>query len=113
METLRRTRDSKTFWGIINQVKMRNSGLNILDLNVWYDYLLESFLRQISVVAELAYCHTDSLLDSEITIKEIIDSLLKCKGETAPATDGIRDIFYKNLPPEWIAFLCTFFNKIM
>lgn len=110
--TLSRVKDSKKFWEIINQVKVRNNVSDVLDLKTWHKYLLCSFPFQITESTEFLY-QTNVNLDSVMTVKEIIDSLLKCKGAKAPGPNGIKGIFYKNLPPVWIAYLGIFFNRIM
>lgn len=114
VELLSKVKDSKIFWLIINQVKPKNNMINNLELNKWHEFLFNSFSPQVSSRSELPSLYqADPLLDSNISIKEIIDSLIKCKGDKAPGPDGIRGIFYKSLPPDWIAFLGILFNRIM
>lgn len=94
-------------------MKNKNNVSNSLDLKVWYGFSLESFPIQSTEVTEFSYFNTDPILDSKMAIEEIIKGLLKCKGNAAPRPDGIKGIFYKNLPPEWIAYFCIFFNKVI
>nr|CAI5825589.1 unnamed protein product [Callosobruchus analis] len=55
----------------------------------------------------------DASLDSEFTLTELQNALKSRKDRKAPGSDGISYEFLKNLPPNWILYLNSFFNMIL
>ena len=53
------------------------------------------------------------MLDSEVTISEILQVLKNCKNRKAPGFDEITNEFQKNLTGNWLLYMCVLTNKIM
>lgn len=53
----------------------------------------------------------DPLVDTEITLEEILLKLNKCKNNKAPGAEEISFEFLKSLPENWIIYFFIIFNK--
>ena len=54
-----------------------------------------------------------SLLNKDINIKGIHKALAICKRNRAPGENQLTYEFLKNLPSNWLLYMCHMFNKVL
>lgn len=112
IESISLARDSIGFW---RAIKFSRQSLKIrspINLSTWSDYLVHIFPPRLNSIP-LTNTLEVSLLDSEIKVEEVLDSINSCKSNKAPGEDGINYDFFKNLPDNWILFMTYFFNTVL
>lgn len=107
LDTLATTRNSTTFWKIINNLKPKQRSINLIQLNTWHQFLQNLYAYEPPTFIHPQHIYNPSL-DSDITIAELNNILKKCPGD-----DKISYEFYKNLPNNWLYFIVHSFNKII
>lgn len=105
------SKNAKEFWSQINRIRNPIRKNPSLDIEVWSKFLSEIFPAR-TVTIPYTNFHFVPELDGEITVDEICESLNSCKPNKSPGIDDINYDFLKNLPDNWILYLCFFFNEI-
>ncbi|KAI5717340.1 hypothetical protein M8J77_004178 [Diaphorina citri] len=111
-EKIKNTKNRIQLWEVINRFKIRKKNTNKISKENWERFLKDTYLD----VDYESLNMTDvrhPVLDSEITVDEILAVLKKVKTKKSPGADGIPYEFYKNLPQEGLQYLHCLFNQIM
>lgn len=104
-------KDQKLFWKTVNSFKQRVNR-DVLSVEEWERFYSSMVLPRIAE----PFWGQDVLhpvLDREIEMDELLASLHACKLGKAPGSDSITHEFLKNLPQNWLMYVCCMFNRIL
>ena len=85
---------------------------NHISLNDWNIYLKNYFQSSDGLVMHIPdkFC---TILDVDISLKELKASINGCKKDKSPGIDGVANEFYGSIPQNWQLYMLVLFNKIM
>lgn len=108
MVKLSNVKNTVLFWNTIREFR-RCSCRPDLSVETWEDFYTAKYFLKSS-----PHCHYFDAghpeLDKNFTLEELSKALSKCR---SPGTDGIAYEFYKQLPQNWLLYVCCLFNRIM
>lgn len=81
--------NTKTFWKIIKGFRHQNSYMEKVSLDTWEEYWRESYPPRMPSDSYKNPNDSNPILNSKITLNEVIISLNKCKLGKAPGSDYI------------------------
>lgn len=107
-------KDPFSFWSRLSELnfKAKSRNVDIITQQTWFAYLAASYPATAPFSKPIITLR-DPVLDSEITMNELVASLNKCKLKKSPGPDGITTEFLKFLPENWLNFILNLFNKIL
>lgn len=108
---LANVKNPNQFWSTVNKLKGKKKSVCPIpceELERFYEdiYPARSFLKNDF------YDVRHPFLDADFTFSEVLKILHSLKNGKSPGPDGISNSFYKWLPPEWIGYLTSVFNKV-
>lgn len=111
INTLSNTKDQSNFWKTVKHFKTKNSPCTI-PIATWEVFYSNIYVDK-SILDYTFYDAANIYLDKHITMDELLVCLKSCKNNKSPGGDGISYEFFKNLPQNWLLYLCTLFNKVL
>ncbi|XP_011299809.1 RNA-directed DNA polymerase from mobile element jockey-like [Fopius arisanus] len=112
LNCLANVQSSKDFWLTIKKFRPFTTSASQISLDDWYSFYLQ--ITPSKVPSNISFpSFTDPLLDSQVSHNELLCNILKLKNGKAAGPDEISNEFFKHLPPNWILYLETHFNKIL
>lgn len=112
LSKLSNTKNLTEFWKTIRIYRSKGANYSHLGIEEW-----ERFYDGLFAVGEtVSVDFLDArhpILDTAISENEMLGCLAKCNNNKAPGKDGIAYEFIKNLPHNWILYICTLFNRIL
>ena len=112
LDLLSKTSNPTEFWKIINGFRRRNIIQDCIPLKTWTEFFKSALPTTSNIILDLPN-HYIEVLDADISISEVENSLKKIKNNKAPGQDGISNEFFKWLPNNWTLYLVVLFNKIL
>lgn len=105
--------DQSTFWRIVGKYRRRTGcPSGIITVNEW-EHFYEEIYTATSGPEFSFYDAGDPDLCSEIRLCELQHVLSRCKNNRTPGNDGVPFEYFKNLPMNWLCYICSMFNRIM
>lgn len=104
-------KNQKLFWRTVNSFRQRVNR-DLLSVEEWERY----YSGLVHPRAAEPFLGRDALhpvLDREISMSELLTSLTVCKSNKSPGSDSISYEFVKNLPQNWLLYICCMFNRIL
>ena len=107
IEKICSAKDPKIFWSTINKYRTEKYfDENPISLKNWWEFFKNSLSNlQTDNTKIITNNNTHDLLDIEISILEIVNSIKNSKSNKSPGPDEITSEFYKGFPQNWILYL--------
>ena len=110
-------KDTKLFWSTIRSLNRKNIIYNSISSQQWYDHFLKVFNPVGDVVeSDIEYISdepgNEPLFNEPISLKEILDSIHRLKGNKSAGPDKIINEMLKNLNMPVMEFLVQLFNSL-
>lgn len=105
-------KNSKEFWQAYNECKIRKKNNVNVNLQEWQLFFANVYPPRILDDSEFVGV-IDPYTDVDISLVELKKAVKKLKMGKSPGKDQISNVFFKNLPENWLLYILTLFNCIL